>query len=132
MNIYLPAPVRRKCTGSAAYQRDVYISALSLRPEIEASNLNVEASELGINIAKSSYFPTISLSAGIGTNHTSGSDFTFGEQVKNGWNNSIGLSVSVPIFNNRQTKSAVQKLKLQYETSMLSLLDEQKGTVQNH
>ena len=75
---------------------------------------------------KSSYLPTISLSAGIGTNHTSGSDFTFGEQVKNGWNNSIGLSVSVPIFNNRQTKSAVQKAKLQYETSMLSLLDEQK------
>jgi hypothetical protein len=31
----------------------------------------------------------ISLTAGIGTNHTSGSDFTFGEQVKNGWNNSI-------------------------------------------
>ena len=104
----------------------MYISALSLRPEIEASKLNVEASELGIGIAKSSYLPTISLSAGIGTNHTSGSDFTFGEQVKNGWNNSIGLSVSVPIFNNRQTKSAVQKAKLQYETSMLSLLDEQK------
>lgn len=99
---------------------------MSLRPEIEASKLNVEASELGIGIAKSSYLPTISLSAGIGTNHTSGSDFTFGEQVKNGWNNSIGLSVSVPIFNNRQTKSAVQKAKLQYETSMLSLLDEQK------
>ena len=39
---------------------------------------------------------------------------------------SHGLSVSVPIFNNRQTKSAVQKAKLQYETSMLSLLDEQK------
>ena len=47
---------------------------MSLRPEIEASKLNVEASELGIGIAKSSYLPTISLSAGIGTNHTSGSD----------------------------------------------------------
>ena len=66
------------------------------------------------------------LTAGIGTNHTSGSDFTFGEQVKNGWNNSIGLSISVPIFNNRQTKSAVEKAKLQYQTSQLTLLDEQK------
>ena len=127
MNIYLPALSDENVLAPLPTKKDVYISALSLRPEIEASKLNVEASELGIGIAKSSYLPTISLSAGIGTNHTSGSDFTFGEQVKNGWNNSIGLSVSVPIFNNRQTKSAVQKAKLQYETSMLSLLDEQKA-----
>ena len=126
MNIYLPALSDENVLAPLPTKKDVYIRALSLRPEIEASKLNVEASELGIGIAKSSYLPTISLSAGIGTNHTSGSDFTFGEQVKNGWNNSIGLSVSVPIFNNRQTKSAVQKAKLQYETSMLSLLDEQK------
>lgn len=126
MNIYLPALSDENVLAPLPTKKDVYVSALALRPEIEASKLNVEASELGIDIAKSSYFPTISLSAGIGTNHTSGSDFTFSEQVKNGWNNSIGLSVSVPIFNNRQTKSAVQKAKLMRETSMLSLLDEQK------
>ena len=127
MNIYLPALSDENVLSPLPAKRDVYVSALALRPEIEASKLNVNASELGIDIAKSGYLPTVSLSAGIGTNHTSGSDFTFGEQVKNGWNNSIGLSVSVPIFNNRQTKSAVQKAKLQYETSMLSLLDEQKA-----
>lgn len=126
MNIYLPALSDENVLAPLPTKKDVYVSALALRPEIEASKLNVEASELGIDIAKSSYFPTISLSAGIGTNHTSGSDFTFSEQVKKGWNNSIGLSVSVPIFNNRQTKSAVQKAKLMRETSMLSLLDEQK------
>ena len=127
MNIYLPALSDENVLSPLPAKRDVYVSALALRPEIEASKLNVNASELGIDIAKSGYLPTVSLSAGIGTNHTSGSDFTFSEQVKNGWNNSIGLSVSVPIFNNRQTKSAVQKAKLQYETSMLSLLDEQKA-----
>lgn len=126
MNIYLPALSDENVLTPLPTKRDIYISALAIRPEIEAGKLNIEATELGIDIAKSSYFPTISLSAGIGTNHTSGSDFTFSEQVKNGWNNSIGLSVSVPIFNNRQTKSAVQKAKLQRETSMLSLLEEQK------
>ena len=153
MNVYLPALSDENVLLPLPTKKDVYMSALTLRPEIEASKLSVEASELGIdiakagylptislsagigtnhtsgsdfNIAKAGYLPTISLSAGIGTNHTSGSDFTFGEQVKNGWNNSIGVSVSVPIFNNRQTKSAVQKAKLQRETSLLSLLDEQK------
>lgn len=127
MNIYLPVLSDEHVLSPLPAKKDVYVSALALRPEIEASKLNVSASELEIDIAKSGYLPTISLSAGIGTNHTSGSDFTFGEQVKNGWNNSIGLSVSVPIFNNRQTKSAVQKAKLQYENSVLSLLDEQKA-----
>lgn len=127
MNIYLPALSDENVLTPLPTKKDIYISALAIRPEIEASKLNIEASELGIDIAKSSYYPTISLSAGIGTNHTSGSDFTFAEQVKNGWNNSIGLSVSVPIFNNRQTKSAVQKAKLQRETSILSLLEEQKA-----
>lgn len=127
MNLYIPALSGEQVLTPLPAKKEVYVSALALRPEIEAGRLNVEASELGIGIAKSGYIPTISLSAGIGTNHTSGSDFTFGEQVKNGWNNSIGLSVSVPIFNNRQTKSAVQKARLQYETSRLSLLDEQKA-----
>lgn len=126
MNVYLPALSDENVLLPLPAKRDVFMSALAIRPEIEASKINVEASELGIDIAKAGYLPTVSLSAGIGTNHTNGSDFTFSEQVKNGWNNSIGVSVSVPIFNNRQTKSAVQKAKLQRETSMLTLLDEQK------
>lgn len=126
MNIYLPALSDVNVLAPLPAKKDVYASALTFRPEIQAGKLNVEASKLGIDIAKSGYLPSLSLSAGLGTNHTSGSDFTFGEQMKNGWNNSIGLSISVPIFNNRQTKSAVQKAKLQTETSMLTLLDDQK------
>ena len=126
MNLYLPTLEDSNVLSPLPTKTDVYQAALALRPEIESSRLNVQASELNIDIARAGYMPSISLSAGIGTNHTSGSDFTFGEQVKNGWNNSIGVSVSVPIFNNRQTKSAVQKAKLQRETSLLSLLDEQK------
>lgn len=105
----------------------VYTTALNIMPEIESSKLNTQSAGLNVAIAKSGYKPTLSLSAGIGTSHSTGSDFTFGEQIKNGWSNSIGLSVSFPIFNNRQTKSAVQKAKLQVQNSELSELDEQKS-----
>lgn len=127
MQVYLPELDNEDVLTPLPSKTDVYRAALILRPEIESSKLNVEASELGINIAKAGYMPTVSLSAGIGTNNTSGSDFTFAEQVKNGWNNSIGLSISVPIFNNRQTKSAVEKARLQQETSILALQEEQKA-----
>jgi outer membrane protein len=106
---------------------DVYEAALAQRPEIQSSKLNIESAALGVKVAKAGYIPTVSMTAGIGTNHTTGSDYTFSEQVKNGWNNTAGLSVSVPIFNNRQTKSAVQKAKLQQETSQLDLQDKQKA-----
>ncbi len=115
-NVFIPLPTKS----------DVFHHALAIRPEIEAGKLNVQVAELNIDIAKSGYLPTLSLSAGIGTNNTSGNDFTFTEQLKNGWNNSLGLTLRMPIFDNRQTKSTIQKARLQRETNMLALLDEQK------
>ena len=126
MTLYIPTPGDENVLSPLPSKTDVYRSALTLRPEIEAGRLNVKASELDIDIARSGYIPTVSLSAGIGSTNTNGNDFTFGEQIKQNWNNSLGVTVSVPIFNNRQTKSAVQKAKIQKQTSLLSLLDEQK------
>lgn len=113
---------------------DVYETALSFRPEIQSSKLSIQAIDFDIKMAKAGYSPTINLIAGTGTSNTSGSDFSLGTQWKNNWNNSIGLSLSMPIFNNRQTKSSIQKAKLQRETSSLNLQDEQKNlfsTIEN-
>lgn len=126
MQIAMPTLADADVLNPLPTKMDVYRTALALRPEIEASKLSVDASKLSIAIAKSGYMPTLSLSAGLGTSHTSGSDFTFSQQVKNGWNNSLGLTISVPIFNNRETKSAVQKAKLQYQSSQLDQLDQEK------
>ena len=68
---------------------EIYNSALALRPEIKAGQLNLQQSDLAISIAKADYIPTLSLSAGIGTNHTNGSDFTFAEQMKTKKQNSM-------------------------------------------
>ena len=126
MDLVLPELDNNSALLPLPNKMQVYSTALTIMPEIESSKLSTKTANLNVDIAKAGYMPTLSLSAGIGTSHTTGTDFTFGEQVKNGWNNSIGLSISVPIFNNRQTKSAVQKAKLKVLTSELSELDEQK------
>ena len=46
--------------------------------------------------------------------------------MKYGWNNMIGINLSIPIFDQRQTKSAVRKAKLQYSASQLSLMTQEK------
>lgn len=104
----------------------VYETALASRPEIQSSLLDIKASNLGINIAKAGYMPSINLNAGIGTNNMSGSDRSFGNQLKNSWSNSVGVSLSLPIFNNRDTKSAIERAQLQTSTSQLNYLDAQK------
>lgn len=126
MELYIPALNDENVLSPLPDKTDVYRSALIFRPEIEAGKLNVQASDLNIKIARSGYLPTLSLTAGIGTSHANGSDFTFSEQIKQNWNNSLGFTISVPIFSNRQTKSAVEKAKIQKQTSELDLLDEQK------
>ncbi len=125
MDLFLP-PLDDSVLIPLPTKDDVYQTALNLRPEIESSKLNIEASDMNIKISRAGYIPSLSLSAGIGTTNANGNDFSFSEQVKQNWNNSIGLTLSIPIFDKRQTKSAVNKAKLQRQTSELDLMDNQK------
>ncbi len=126
MLLYIPELDDNDVLARLPDKESVYASALQTRPEIESGKLNVSASELDIKIAKSSYYPSLSLSAGIGTSHTTGTDYTFSEQIKNGWNNSVGLTLSVPIFSRRQTKSAVEKAQIGLESTKLQLRETEK------
>ena len=107
-------------------KKAIYETALNLRPEVESDRLNIEASNLEVDIAKAGYQPTVSMNAGIGTNNGSGMKNDFGTQLKNNWSNSVGVTVSIPILDNRQTKSAVNKAKLAVENSQLQLQNTQK------
>ena len=107
-------------------QDEVYQTALANRPEIQSSKLSIDNSKLAISAAKSGYYPSISLSASTSNTTNNASQNNWAQQMKYGWNNIIGLTVSVPIFNNRQTKSAVEKAQFQYNSSLLNLQDKQK------
>lgn len=126
MDLFLPLLDDSSVLIPLPTKDDVYQTALNLRPEIESGKLNIEASDMNIKISRAGYIPSLSLSAGIGTTNANGNDFSFSEQVKQNWNNSIGLTLSIPIFDKRQTKSAVNKAKLQRQTSELDLMDNQK------
>ena len=126
MNLDMTMPDDTQVLSPLPTKTDVYRTALLMRPEIESGKLDVEASDLNIKIARAGYLPTISLSAGIGSTNANGNDFTFTEQIKQNWNNSLGLTLSIPLYDKRQTKSSINKAKLQKQTSELDLLDKQK------
>ena len=113
----------------------VYNAALESRPEIQSSKLNVQSSEIAINTARAGYKPTVSMTAGIGSNNSSGQHTDFFKQVKNNMNNSLGLSISVPILDNHQARTNIRKAKYALQTSELNLQEQQKqlySTIENY
>lgn len=131
MDLILPTLSDEQVLQPLPRQEDVYQQALSWRPEIQSSRLGIENSKLDIAVAKAGYFPTISLSASTVGMTNSASDKSWGKQMKYGWNNMVGVNISIPIFDNRQTKSAVQKARLQYDSTCLDLINKQKELYKN-
>ena len=109
----------------------VYETSLQIMPQIEYSRINIDAAGLGVAKAKAGYWPSLRLTAGIGTGHVSGSSFTFGNQLRNSFNESVGLSLSVPIFSNRSNKTAVKLAQLSVETSELNYVGMQKDLLKS-
>lgn len=107
-------------------KEEVYQSALNFIPSIQSGKLGIDIAKLEHKNAKAGYYPTLDLSASVGTGHISGTDSNFGQQLKNKLNESIGLTLSVPIFSNRENKSAVEKAKLQITEAELEYLNAQK------
>lgn len=114
---------------------DVYTASLEQRPEIKNAKLGIESSDLGIKVAKAGRMPTVSLNAGVMTSTSSMSDNAWGTQMKNNFSLGGGVTVSIPLFDNRQTKTAVNKAKLQKQSYLLDLQDKQTtlySTIENY
>lgn len=91
---------------------DSYRLAIATDSRIKGLELEKESSDIDIKIAGASGKPQISLNAGIGTGYYApGNNFATG--LKQAWNESVGLTLSVPIFDNKKTKTAVAKAKVQ-------------------
>ena len=104
----------------------VYEAALGERPEIRNSQLAVQSSDVNIAVAKAGRMPSLSLTGSVGTSTTSMNSKKWGSQMQTNFDATIGATLSIPLFDNRSTKTAVNKAKLQKEQSVLSLKDQQK------
>ena len=105
---------------------DVYHNALNTLPEIAASKLDIDISEKDLDIAKGAYLPTLSLTGSLGSGYTSIQDMSFTDQFDINFNQRLGLSLSVPIFNRGQTKANVQNAKINIEKANIAMRTQEK------
>ncbi|HEU4551366.1 MAG TPA: TolC family protein [Chitinophaga sp.] len=139
----------------------VFSAALTTNPLIRADSLLIKSWEREVAAAKGAMFPTLSLSAGIGTNyannvndirnvltgvkgdtignvavgganykvitdpypHFTQQDFgrtPFGTQISNNFQQAIGVSLNIPIFNGWQLRAQYKRTKLNLYTQQLT------------
>ncbi|CAZ98409.1 TolC family protein [Zobellia galactanivorans] len=107
----------------------IYSNALAYLPEVEASQTNIAINEKELDIAKGGYLPTLSLVGSLGTGYTSLNDNTFGDQLDVNFNQKLGLSLSIPIFNRNQTKAAVKTAAINIERAQLQKQSVEKEVI---
>ena len=106
--------------------QSVYEQALLSRPEIERLQLAIKRSDVNVSLAKAGWMPSVNLTGGVTTSTNSLSGTGWGSQMKSNVNSSIGLGVTVPIYDGRSTKTSVNKAKINQLQAQLDLLDQQK------
>lgn len=102
----------------------IFAEAQGGRPEIQAEQIRLDATEKNIAIARSGLYPQLSFSAGMGSNYYKTSGFKtdgFSQQLKNNFSQNLGFSLSVPIFNRFQTRNSIRSAKIDRVNQQLAL-----------
>lgn len=134
-DVVIPSTTDEMALKDVPALNDVYAASLTQRPEIQNAKLGIESSDLSVKIAKAGKLPTVGLNAGLSTSTTSMNSNGWGNQMKNNFTVGGGVTVSIPLFDNRKTNTAVNKAMLQKENYMLDLQDKQTtlySTVENY
>lgn len=117
---------------------DIYKKSLEIMPEIKQFQLNLEATEYDLKIAKSGFLPQLGLSMGVSSFYSRelGEDIydiydPFFTQMTDNVNYSVGFSLSVPIFNRGQNKANVNRALIGKRRAELDLADQKQQLLQN-
>ena len=125
-DVAMPTASDQQALASIPSVMNVYEQALTLRPEIKNTELALQASDVQLKIARAGYLPTLSMTGGVGTSTTSNNSNKWGEQMTTNFDASAGIGISIPIFDQRKARTAVNKAKIQHEQALLDQQDQQK------
>lgn len=95
-------------------------------PELEAARVGIDLARRDLQIARSAYYPTLSLSAGYGSSYSDARQkmfrnpdgtyryeaYPFFDQFRDNASSYVSLSLNIPIFSKFTTRKNVQRQKL--------------------
>lgn len=105
----------------------VFVLALQHLPSVQAKMQHLKAVEKALAISKGGISPTVDLFGGYYTGYYEtnkdgeGHVISFNDQFKNNANQTVGVSLSVPIFNRWNNRSVIKQSKLDLEKEKVDL-----------
>lgn len=98
--------------------------AIANQPSVKAGELQLQSADLDIELARVGKLPSVNLSASTGTNYANIAQATGGSgyfgQLNENLNGSIGVFVSIPIYDKGATNTAIEQAKLRQLTQQIS------------
>ncbi|WP_443936486.1 TolC family protein [Pedobacter sp. MW01-1-1] len=103
----------------------VFESAMQSFPDIKLASLRTKVAEKAIDIAKGSYYPTLSMGAGYGSNYiyqynSLASNNPFWDQLDNNQSKNISMTLRIPVFSGFNARTNVRKAKINYNNAVVS------------
>ncbi len=102
----------------------VYMTAIGIKPHIKEAEYKIERSKRTLKIAQSGYWPSLDFRGSIGTDYGKRfgtSSRAFFRQLGDNFGQSVGFSLSIPIFNRFQVRNQVRAAKLNIENQTLAM-----------
>jgi len=103
--------------------------AVQNRPEINNGELLIRIAEVELEKARTGHKPTISLGGSLSTGYSDNQSAKYTDQLNNNFYQRFGATLSLPIFDNRITKTSVERSRILIQQATLSL--EQTRTTLN-
>lgn len=119
LEISVPASDRLNITNDVPSLDEIIKRTFEWFPDLQIALQNIEISELNIKYNRASGLPSVSLNGAVGTGYLSGGD-SYGSQFENKFNQQVGITLSVPIWNKGRTKSQVRQASYRLEQSKLA------------
>ena len=130
-----PAVLKNNSAGS------IYTTALGNQASVQSANYAVLSAKKSLSAMRGLYYPSLGFYYNMRTNYSSNGvrfsgltfeDVPFFEQYDENMNHSLGFSLSVPLFNGLQTRTAVKNMELQAvkaEYNLKAVQDQLKSDV---
>ncbi len=103
---------------------EAYNAAIASRPDIKQQKTTIEATHFGLKAARGNYYPNLSAGYYLGSQYSSLFDPTMSEQLLDINRVSVlSLSLNIPVFNNLDNRTAVQRNRQLLSNAQLAMED---------
>ena len=106
---------------------DIYVNAVAVKPQVMEQHYLLESQKRMLRVAQSNYYPSLHLNASYGNGYyryfgmNDAANVPFGDQWRQNERKTVGLSLTIPLFNRFEVRNSVRTARVSIRTRELML-----------